>query len=228
MSDKLMYQFSIALKELLSWIRTNKASLDAYKNKSSLQVIPGYIGTDTFYNDIDSIFNAERSEATDSFYLSQIYFTFKSPTGWELTKYGKQIICQVFERYFEMYCVETYALEDEVIDKYVASILNKIFIITNNTYEKYSSILEAYEDKKGHLLAGISATSNGLVRFNDTPQDEGDFADDEHTSNITQSESTIENDAKTPIERIAEIERNYKTTLLRWSNEYNRMFWWED
>ena len=59
---------------------------------------------------------------------------------------------------------------------------------------------------------------------NDTPQNTGDFADDTHTSHITQTSGTSEVEVKTPIERLKEIQDGYSDVLARWSEEFNTLF----
>ena len=106
--------------------------------------------------------------------------------------------------------------------------LAKFIDIINNTYDKYSSILNSYETAKTHLLDQLERVTSGndIRRENDTPQDEGDFDDDNHTSYINQGETSVtETHDDTPlIERLEKIQNLYQNTMLKWLNEFNDLF----
>ena len=69
------------------------------------------------------------------------------------------------------------------------------------------------------------------TRFNDTPQDSGDFSDDSHTTNITQSSATTEADSGSIMERLDALYRNWRSILVDWTQEFTGIFYcpeWED
>ena len=71
-----------------------------------------------------------------------------------------------------------------------------------NTYLKYTTLLNAYENNKNYLLDKLkrnssvegSGSGSNTRRDNDTPQDSGDFTDNTHTSFYT--EGTDSNERK--------------------------------
>ena len=88
--------------------------------------------------------------------------------------------------------------------------------IINQTYDRYALILKTYDDNKADLLNKVES----LTRFNDTPQDTGEFSDDEHTTHIT----STKNDFDTLMGRIDEIDRKYRNVLADWTREFESLF----
>ncbi len=106
--------------------------------------------------------------------------------------------------------------------------LNRIINIIEFTYPKYAAILSAYDTEKSHLLDQMNKTISGsdTRRDNDTPQDGGDYADDNHTSFISQGEvSNSETWDDTPvIERLDKISKLYEMTKKKWLDEFSGLF----
>lgn len=92
----------------------------------------------------------------------------------------------------------------------------KFFNVMEQTYDRYALILKTYEDNKADLLNKVEA----ITRFNDTPQDSGEFADDSHTTHIT----TSKNDYDTLMGRIEEIDRKYRDVMRDWAREFEPLF----
>lgn len=89
-----------------------------------------------------------------------------------------------------------------------------------------------------------SSSSAGKARVNDTPQDGGNFNDDEHASNVTAtsdevvgsssaindgsySNSVTRNEQQfngSLMARMGEAYANFHSVILEWSNEFNRCF----
>lgn len=90
----------------------------------------------------------------------------------------------------------------------------------NASAERYGKIITEYENRKTTLLDGV--TNSSIVRYNDTPQDEGYFSTDEHTTNVTTSETStsIGND----MEKIATLEAFIKDYYEQWSKEFAKKF----
>ncbi len=107
-------------------------------------------------------------------------------------------------------------------------LLGKIIDIITYTYPKYAAILNAYDDSKTKLLDQLNKTISGsdTRRDNDTPQDGGDYSDDNHTSFISQGQiDNEENWDDTPvIERLDKIQNLYQQTFRRWLNEFKELF----
>ena len=76
--------------------------------------------------------------------------------------------------------------------------------------EKYSLLIQNLNNNKQKLLDDVKSSS--IARFNDTPQNSGDFSDDQHTSNITKTESS--SNVGTMMARLNEIEDNIKQLYI--------------
>lgn len=106
-------------------------------------------------------------------------------------------------------------------------LLSFIFI-ANNTAPRYATMLDLYEDEKENLMKALKNTSNNhaVSRFNDTPQDTGDFEGETYATNVTigDVESTNEINPMTTMERLREIDESYRNIMLQWANEFDSLF----
>ena len=113
--------------------------------------------------------------------------------------------------------------------------------ITPNVDE---STEEASGDNHATYDGETSSNVVGQNRTNDTPQDGGNFDDDEHTSNVVDSTNEINNESSstndgdfssitkksnstnigTLMTRLTEMYNNFKSIILEWSNEFNQLF----
>ena len=98
--------------------------------------------------------------------------------------------------------------------------ITKLCSIIHQTCDRYLLLLDTYDEQRDNLLNKVEA----ITRFNDTPQNSGEFSDDEHTTHIT----TSKNDYDTLMARIDEIDRNYRNLLKDWSNEFECLFFHEE
>ena len=128
----------------------------------------------------------------------------------------------VVKRYLEHYCFYTDSNELDPVK--AKNFIAKLIQVLEMTAPRYLTILKAYKDSQNALLDPVRISNSGITRFNDTPQDEGDFANDEHTTNLTEDTRTTENDMDSKMGRIREIERSYSNILLNWSNEFEGLF----
>lgn len=161
-----------------------------------------------------------------------------------------------FNRYWDEYIFEI--PEDEVNDttKYVRRFLAKWLHILEFTYDKYKSLLDVYTsatldltkkleriiDEDGSNTGSSNHTlgNNSLTKDNDTPQGEGDFSDDEHTSFISSTSNagydnrtdTLANtrdineswDDEPLIQRLDKINKLYLKTMEAWLDEFKDLF----
>lgn len=128
----------------------------------------------------------------------------------------------IIKRFNDEYCYSTYENNLTTRDKNV--FVMRLINILEMTYGKYSKLLSVYSSIDSNLLAKINTHSDGVSKFNDTPQDSGDFDTDTHLSNITRQETDTGTDGDTPMGRVAEIQEKYDNILLRWSNEFESLF----
>ena len=98
----------------------------------------------------------------------------------------------------------------------------------NLTAPRFIPLLKQYKANESNPLAKISSTSTGKTRFNDTPQDGGDFDDDEHTSHLTQTEATTETDTGSIVERLDALYKNWREILRDWSSQFKGLFYGEE
>ena len=80
-------------------------------------------------------------------------------------------------------------------------------------------IIGLYQDNKRNLLKSVTTTMT--QRYNDTPQDGGDWLDDRHSTTITQEEQS--SDFMPLINRINDIDRKYRNLLDSWVMEYDEL-----
>ena len=83
-------------------------------------------------------------------------------------------------------------------------------------------LIQNLEANKAKLLDDVKSLS--VARFNDTPQNSGDFSDDNHTSNITTTTSS--SNVGTMMQRLNEVEDNIKQLYIDWSNEFTKFITW--
>lgn len=88
--------------------------------------------------------------------------------------------------------------------------------------EKYSLLIQNLTANKNKLLDDVKSAS--ISRFNDTPQNSGDFSDDNHTSTVTKTENS--SNVGTMMARLNEIEDNIKQLYIDWSNEFRKFIIW--
>lgn len=115
---------------------------------------------------------------------------------------------------------ETVADDDS--EKVFANFIGPIIAWMSSSDTKFSLIIANQEANKSKLLGQIKAST--VSKFNDTPQNEGDFSDDTHTTTITTGESS--SDGGTLLSRLNEVEDNLKRLYEDWSNEFRKFIIW--
>ena len=134
--------------------------------------------------------------------------------------FSKYILPRYRNCYIDRYIIKYDDEPDatEIADNYKAFTADFINVL-NLTYERYSKLIELYEANKSDLLNEL--TTETISRFNDTPQDGGLYADDEYTTNVTQSESKTN---VSILSRLAELDNTIKNLYTEWSNEFRKVF----
>lgn len=96
--------------------------------------------------------------------------------------------------------------------------------VINVTAPRYLPLLIQYTGNAVNPVAKAQSTTTGKSRFNDTPQNGGDWSSDEHTSTITQNEVVVEADTGSIVERLNAMWTNWRSIILEWSNEFRGLF----
>lgn len=105
----------------------------------------------------------------------------------------------------------------------------RLFVnLFNLTAPRYIPLLKQFNLNASDPIGKIKSTSTGKTRFNDTPQDGGEFDDDEHTSHITQTEATTETDTGSIVERLDALYKNWREILRDWSSQFKGLFYGEE
>lgn len=128
----------------------------------------------------------------------------------------------VASRYIDEICFITdeESYNDQDVSNWAIKVINLI-VLTQN---KYLYLLDVYTAQQSHLLDRVQATNSNILRFNDTPQNVGDYEDNSHNSTVTRSETISESDTMTLMQRLKEITDNYQNLLQKWSDEFERCF----
>ena len=99
---------------------------------------------------------------------------------------------------------------EDFVEKFCRTKVGQILAWWQSSIDKYSLLIQNLEANKAKLLDDVKSSS--VARFNDTPQNSGDFSDDQHTSNITTTTSS--SNVGTMMQRLNEIEDNIKQLYL--------------
>lgn len=124
------------------------------------------------------------------------------------------------------FCEEYVLIDDTKSDykEFTTPFLRKVLNILNGSFDRYNAVYDAFETQKSKLLNTIKTTQLGSAKFNDTPQGNGDYSDDPHTTNITLTKGETESDNLTPVMRLKEIEDSLNDILFNWSKEFEKIF----
>lgn len=106
--------------------------------------------------------------------------------------------------------------------------INNVLNIIELTAPKYIPILKQNKIYSTDPIAQIKSKTTGKSRFNDTPQNEGEFNDEEHATNVTESESESFVDSGSIMERLEAMFKGFRSIILEWSNEFNSLFYKEE
>lgn len=115
---------------------------------------------------------------------------------------------------------EDYNLQQVDFKKAMKDVLN----VLNNTIARYIPMLQQNEYASVDPVAPVSSVTTGKTRFNDTPQNGGDYNNDPHATNVSESESEIKVDSGSLVSRLSEMFKDFRSIILDWSNEFNKCF----
>ena len=111
---------------------------------------------------------------------------------------------------------------EDFVEKFARTKVGQIMSWWQSSIDKYSLLIQNLTANKNKLLDDVKSMS--ISRFNDTPQNSGDFSDDQHTSTATKTENS--SNVGTMMARLNEIEDNIKQLYIDWSNEFRKFIIW--
>lgn len=167
-------------------------------------------------------------------------FSFLMPSGWESmlsAQYGnsnllfanshlkphiQDVLDIVLQRFGGNYL--GYTEDDSLSVSEAKRLLQPILNVILMTYDRYANIIDIYQSNVSKLMNQVKTTTSVKNTFNDTPQESGDFDDDMHLTNINNSQGETLMDSDTPMGRIREIQESLRSTLMDWSNEFDKCF----
>ena len=143
--------------------------------------------------------------------LQEAGFTIRPVTNTETAESEKCFRDYIWPRFYQEVVVYVDSDENEdFLEKFCRTKAGQIMAWWQSSTEKYSMLIQNFENNKSKLLDDVKSSS--IARFNDTPQNSGDFSDDNHTSNITKTESS--SNVGTMMQRLNEIEDNIKQLYI--------------
>ena len=117
----------------------------------------------------------------------------------------------IWPRFYQEVVVYVDSDEDEdFVKKFASTKVGQIMSWWQSSSEKYVLLIKNLTANKNKLLDDVKSSS--VARFNDTPQNSGDFSDDQHTSNTTTTTSS--SNVGTMMQRLNEIEDNIKQLYI--------------
>lgn len=117
--------------------------------------------------------------------------------------------------------------DDQLIEKFKTWIYKFTSMLSRSSLY-YSPLLSIYDSQMNNLMNDLSTTSTSTVKFNDTPQavnTGGSLESDEFITNVTNSETQSTTPVDTPIQRIKEIQENFRNLINDWTNEFTILFY---
>ena len=129
----------------------------------------------------------------------------------------------IWPRFYQEFVVYTDSDETEdFFEKFCKNKIGQIYAWWISSTEKYVLLIKNLTANKNKLLDDVKSAS--ISRFNDTPQNSGDFSDDNHTSTVTKTENS--SNVGTMMARLNEIEDNIKQLYIDWSDEFRKFIIW--
>ena len=111
---------------------------------------------------------------------------------------------------------------EDFVEKFARTKVGQIMSWWISSIEKYSLLIQNLTANKNKLLDDVKSAF--ISRFNDTPQNSGDFSDDNHTSTVNKTENS--SNVGTMMQRLNEIEDNIKQLYIDWSDEFRKFIIW--
>ena len=144
----------------------------------------------------------------------------------DVTKYIQSLVDVVFDRQHDNYM---YKIDEdrELTENDIKKALNKFLNVMNLTMPKYIPLLFQYEKNYEDTLRKVESESESFSRFNDTPQNEQDDVDyntDDYASTMGRNKNISKVDSNSIPLKLKELQENFKSIILEWSNEFDMIF----
>ena len=140
-----------------------------------------------------------------------------------ISEFKYPVACSEFLGYIAVYTWNNYYCYYDDVEDMQAELSQTLLRITAylmKTEKRYGKIIELYKENEAKLMDKLSVVSS--TKFNDTPQDGGNFTDDDHVTNAT--ETKTESDPNTIIGRLNEVKNKYRDLYTEWLNDFIRTF----
>ena len=210
---------------------------------SSLQEVFGDIFNklmlEGFYEDLAyDLKNYLDNEVPNGLQSGAIKFATYADDIFTYKDYIEEMLVEFYNRYYDWNAIAYYDSNKTQEEK---SFMIRFLNALNITYPVYAKLIKLYKDDESNLMAKLERSYTDLAgnsgsstnRFNDTPQDGGDFSDDNHTTNINQIDSTTSSNLRhnesytnaEMIDRLNKINDNLRNLYLEWENKVARILW---
>ena len=145
------------------------------------------------------------------------YWTNDTGDGYQLWTY----IWNTYKDHIALITDEEWNRENnqEVIDFW-----HEFYGIWNRTHKYYEKMISLLKDNESKLLAQVSSLTESDNRFNNTPDQSGDYSGLDYATTINKNKITTSSDAGTILERLEEVRRRYTDYYEKWSREFNKLF----
>lgn len=128
-----------------------------------------------------------------------------------------------FVSYLVFGCYSNYLLYTDSDADYEANkqeLLLKIATFIYESEKRYGLLIKTYKENESKLMDKLMTSTS--TKFNDTPQDSGDYSDNDHTSNISKTDT--QTDVSTTAARLNEIKNKWYNLYLDWLTNFIKKF----
>lgn len=145
------------------------------------------------------------------------YWTNDTGVGYQLWAY----IWNTYKDHIALITDEEWNREN---NQAVIDFWHEFYGIWNRTHKYYEKMISLLKDNESKLLAQVSSLTESDNRFNNTPDQSGDYSGLDYATTINKNKITTSSDAGTILERLEEVRRRYTDYYEKWSREFNKLF----
>ena len=149
-----------------------------------------------------------------------------SDYSWKSSTRAQKCIDMLYSRY-RFYIAGWLNAEDAnatTLRNLAESVWIEIFERMDEVFERYDKILAAYDAKKSDLLNPLVSQTDHSQKHNDVPQTSGSFDSMDYGNSFDAMRTVSQNEIKTNMEKIEEIERLYSNVYKDWTDEFAELF----